>query len=94
MTKKAIRKTNERFYDEYKIFDAMLCERFNIAEHGVSTYMKRMKEAVLEAREAIPEWDFTYDRLDRIQKRHAGLLRVLWTIWLGIRRAWFRSSPM
>lgn len=73
MTKKAIRKTNERFYDEYKIFDQMLCERFNIEEHGVSTYMKRMKEAVVEAREAIPEWDFTYERMERLQKRHAGL---------------------
>lgn len=73
MAQSTTRKINERFYDEYKVFDMILCERFNIEEHGVSTYMKKMKEAVTEAREAIPEWDVTYNRLEHIQKRHAGL---------------------
>ncbi|MBP5324835.1 MAG: hypothetical protein J6Y86_05000 [Pseudobutyrivibrio sp.] len=67
------RKINERFFDEYKIFDEMLCERFNVPEHGVTEYIKRMKEAVTEAREAIPEWDVTYQRLINIKKRSDGL---------------------
>lgn len=67
------RKRNERFYDEYNYFDNLICRRFNIEEHGVSEYLKRMKEAVTEAREAIPEWDITRNRLTNIQKRHADL---------------------
>ena len=32
-----------------------------------------MKEAVTEAREAIPKWDVTYQRLKNIKKRSDGL---------------------
>ncbi|MBE5909858.1 DUF6548 family protein [Pseudobutyrivibrio sp.] len=67
------RKINERFYDEYNYFDKVLCERLNIEEHGVSGYLAKMKEAVIEAREVIPEWDVTRNRLTNIQKRHADL---------------------
>ena len=35
--------------------------------------MKRMKEAVIEARDAIAEWDVTYDRLKKIKDRYEGL---------------------
>jgi hypothetical protein len=66
--------TNQNFYAEYEYFDFYLSEYLKVDEDkGVETYMKRMKEAVIEAREAIAEWDVTYDRLKKIKDRYEGL---------------------
>ncbi len=67
------RKINERFFDEYKYFNDVLCERLGVDDHGVTEYLKRMKECVTEAREAIPEWDVTFQRLVNIKKRSDNL---------------------
>ncbi|MBR4708258.1 MAG: hypothetical protein IKP29_09405 [Pseudobutyrivibrio sp.] len=66
--------TNQNFFAEYEYFDFYLSEYLKVDEDkGVETYMKRMKEAVIEAREAIAEWDVTYDRLKKIKNRYEGL---------------------
>ena len=66
--------TNQNFFAEYEYFDFYLSEYLKVDEDkGVETYMKRMKEAVIEAREAIAEWDVTYDRLKKIKDRYEGL---------------------
>ena len=68
------RVTNQNFYAEYEYFDFYLSEYLKVDEdQGVETYMKRMKEAVIEARDAIAEWDVTYDRLKKIKDRYEGL---------------------
>ena len=68
------RVTNQNFYAEYEYFDFYLSEYLKVDEEkGVETYMKRMKEAVIEARDAIAEWDVTYDRLKKIKNRYEGL---------------------
>ncbi len=68
------RVTNQNFYAEYEYFDFYLSEYLKVDEDkGVETYMKRMKEAVIEARDAIAEWDVTYDRLKKIKDRYEGL---------------------
>ena len=68
------RVTNQNFYAEYEYFDFYLSEYLKVDEEkGVETYMKRMKEAVIEARDAIAEWDVTYDRLKKIKDRYEGL---------------------
>lgn len=67
------RKSNERFFDAYVEFDELLCERFNLEEDAVHHYLVKMKEAVVEAREAIPEWDSTYLRLNALRKRYITL---------------------
>jgi hypothetical protein len=68
------RVTNQNFYAEYEYFDFYLSEYLKVDEdQGVETYMKRMKEAVIEARDAITEWDVTYDRLKKIKDRYEGL---------------------
>ena len=66
---KGARKANERFFDAYSEFDGLIRERYNIEEDGVHYYLVKMKEAVLEAREAIPEWDTVYKRLKAIRDR-------------------------
>ena len=68
------RVTNQNFYAEYEYFDFYLSEYLKVDEdQGVETYMKRMKEAVIEARDAIAEWDVTYDRLKKIKDRYVEL---------------------
>ena len=68
------RVTNQTFFAEYEYFDFYLSEYLKVDEEkGVETYMKRMKEAVIEARDAIAEWDVTYDRLKKIKDRYEGL---------------------
>ncbi len=70
---KGARRINERFMEAYIDFDEILCERFNIEKDGAHFYLVKMKEAVLEAREAIPEYDITYDRLKAIRNRYLAL---------------------
>jgi len=68
------RVTNQNFFAEYEYFDFYLSEYLKVDEEkGVETYMERMKEAVIEARDAIAEWDVTYDRLKKIKDRYEGL---------------------
>ena len=67
------RVTNEGFYDEYEYFDEFLAEHFNVEENGVIEYIKRMKHAVIEVREALPEWDSTIARLEKMKKRYEDL---------------------
>ena len=68
------RVTNQNFFAEYEYFDFYLSEYLKVDEEkGVETYMARMKEAVIEARDAIAEWDVTYDRLKKIKDRYEGL---------------------
>ena len=73
MAKSKFRRTNEKFFDEYKFFDQFLCERYNYEENGVSNYLAKMKESYIEAKDAIHEWDVTYERLTAIKKRFDGL---------------------
>lgn len=73
MANKAARRSNERFFDAYIGFDENLCERFGVEEDGVRTYMLKMKECYLEARDAITEWDITYTRLGNMRKRYQDL---------------------
>lgn len=65
--------TNRNFYEEYKYFDFLLCKHFKIEENGVIEYMKRMKEAVIDVRDIVSEWDSTYERLQKIKERYDGL---------------------
>ena len=68
------RVTNKDFYNEYEYFDFFLSEHLKSEEKcGVITYMKKMKEAVIEARDAIAEWDTTYERMEKIKNRYDGL---------------------
>ena len=64
---------NERFYDEYKYFDEILCERLKVEEDGVPAYLRKMKECYIEAKDAIPEWDVTFERLKSIRERYTNL---------------------
>ncbi len=70
MARSKTRKINERFYDAYQDFDYVLCEYLGVKEDGVQVYRNRMKEAVLEAREVIPEWDSINLRLEAIRNRY------------------------
>jgi hypothetical protein len=63
------RKVNERFYDYYKYFDEIVGELFGAEEDGVKRYLDKMKESYTEARDIIPEWDITYERLEHIRQR-------------------------
>ena len=68
------RVTNKDFYNEYEYFDFYLSEHLKCEDKcGVQTYMKKMKEAVVEARDVIAEWDVTYARLKKIKDRYEGL---------------------
>ena len=60
---------NEKFFDEYRIFDEIMCERWNYDEDGVGKYLEKMKDSYIEAKDAINEWDTTYQRLTAIKKR-------------------------
>ena len=53
---------NENFYDEYQYFDSVLAKRFKIEENGVVKYIKEMKNAVIDVRDVLPEWDPTSAR--------------------------------
>ncbi len=64
---------NERFYDAYRYFDRVLADYLDVDENGVNTYLIKMKEAVVEAREVINEWDVTYERLVKIRTRYNNL---------------------
>ena len=70
---KANRIRNENFYDEYKYFDELLAERFGVEENGVGEYVKRMKHAVIDVRDVLPEWDATIERLLKIKSRYESL---------------------
>ncbi|MCR4831479.1 MAG: hypothetical protein K5883_08520 [Pseudobutyrivibrio sp.] len=65
--------TNENFFDEYKYFDFILSKHFKIEENGVGEYVKRMKLAVIDVRDVLPEWDATIERLNKIKARYEGL---------------------
>ncbi len=67
------RRRNERFYDAYLDFDEVLCEYCGVEDDGVQAYRNRMKECVTEAREAIAEWDQTFNRLHSIRERYIKL---------------------
>ncbi len=70
MANSKAREINERFFDAYTLFDERLCEKFHVEEDGVKHYLAKMKEAVVEAREALPEWDATFNRLMALRKRY------------------------
>lgn len=65
--------TNRNFFDEYKYFDFLLCKRFNVEEDGVGEYVKQMKQAVIDVRDVLPEWDSTIERLNKMKDRYSGL---------------------
>lgn len=67
------RRTNENFFDEFEFFDYMLAEHFKIEENGVDEYIKRMKHAVIDVREVLPEWDGTIARLEKMKARYEDL---------------------
>ncbi len=69
MGRKTNKLLNKRFYESYSDFDYYICEKYKFAEDGVGKYMKKMKECYLEAKEAIPEWEVTYDRLEHLHTR-------------------------
>jgi|GEM_PF-2314226 len=69
MVNSKFRRTNEKFFDEYRIFDEIMCERWNYDEDGVGKYLEKMKDSYIEAKDAINEWDTTYQRLTAIKKR-------------------------
>ena len=65
--------TNQNFYDEYAYFNAFLAEYLNVEENGVDEYIKRMKLAVIDVRDVLPEWDATIERLEKMKTRYTGL---------------------
>lgn len=65
--------TNQNFYDEYAYFDTFLAEYLNVEENGVDEYIKRMKLAVIDVRDVLPEWDATIARLEKMKTRYTGL---------------------
>ncbi|MBE5912807.1 hypothetical protein SAMN02910377_02338 [Pseudobutyrivibrio ruminis] len=64
---------NENFYDEYQYFDSVLAKRFKIEENGVVRYIKEMKNAVIDVRDVLPEWDPTIARLQKMKVRYDSL---------------------
>jgi hypothetical protein len=64
---------NKNFYDEYAYFDSVLAEHFGVEENGVDEYIKRMKHAVIDVRDVLPEWDSTIARLEKMKARYLGL---------------------
>ena len=67
------RQVNERFFEAYKEFDDMLSMLYGVEKDGVGHYIDKMKEAVTEVKEAIPEWEATFLRLNRIRSRYLSL---------------------
>ncbi|MBP3727953.1 MAG: hypothetical protein IJJ59_11825 [Pseudobutyrivibrio sp.] len=65
--------TNENFYDEYCFFDDYLADYLNVDENGVTEYIKRMKEAIYEVKDVLPEWMPSIARFEKIKARFESL---------------------
>ena len=65
--------TNENFYDEYCFFDDYLADYLNVDENGVTEYIKRMKEAIYEVKDVLPEWMRSIARFEKIKARFESL---------------------
>ncbi len=61
--------TNKNFYDEYKYFDEFLAEHLHVEENGVDEYVKKMKHAIYEVKDVLPEWMPTIERLEKMKAR-------------------------
>ena len=64
---------NQNFYDEYKYFDEFLANYLNVEENGVDEYIKRMKLAIYEVKDVLPEWMPTIARLEKMKTRFLSL---------------------
>lgn len=64
---------NKNFYDEYKYFDEYLASYLNVEENGVDEYIKRMKHAIYEVKDVLPEWMPTIARLEKMKTRFLSL---------------------
>jgi hypothetical protein len=64
---------NKNFYDEYKYFDEYLANYLNMEENGVDEYIKRMKQAIYEVKDVLPEWMPTIARLEKMKTRFLSL---------------------
>ncbi|SFI15839.1 hypothetical protein SAMN04487830_12628 [Pseudobutyrivibrio sp. OR37] len=65
--------TNQNFYDEYKYFDEFLAEHLHVEENGVDEYVKKMKHAIYEVKDVLPEWMPTIERLEKMKARFLSL---------------------
>ncbi len=64
---------NKNFFDEYSYFNAYLADYLNVDENGVTEYVKRMKLAIYEVKDELPEWMPTIERLEKIKARFESL---------------------